>query len=89
MPYVDDNGVKLWYRISGSGDPLVLTGGFGLLHNQYDYVVDILAKKFQVIDWNYRGAGESDRAWLGSFTLDRWVDDLECVLKTLNLMLRF
>jgi 3-oxoadipate enol-lactonase len=85
MSYVDDNGVKLWYRISGSGEPLVLTGGFGLLHNQYDYVVDILAKEFQVIDWNYRGAGKSDRAWLSGFTLDRWVDDLECVLKTLNL----
>ena len=85
MPYVDDKGVKLWYRISGSGEPLVLTGGFGLLHNQFDYVLDILAKEFQVVDWNYRGAGESDRAWVGGYTLDRWVDDLECILDSLNL----
>ncbi len=84
MPYMDDDGVKLWYRISGSGEPLVLTGGFGLLHNQFDYVLDILAKEFQVIDWNYRGAGESDRAWVGGYTLDRWVDDLECILQALN-----
>ena len=84
MPHVDDHGVKLWYRIKGSGEPLVLSGGFGLLHNQFDYVVDILAKGFQVIDWHYRGAGESDRAWAGGYTLDRWVDDLEVILAHLN-----
>ena len=84
MPHVDDHGVKLWYRTKGSGAPLVLSGGFGLLHNQFDYVVDILAKDFQVIDWHYRGAGESDRAWVGGYTLDRWVDDLEVILAHLN-----
>jgi 3-oxoadipate enol-lactonase len=85
MPYVDDNGVKLWYRLSGSGEPLVLTGGFGLLHKQYEYVLASLTQEFQVIDWNYRGAGESDRAWVGGYTLDRWVDDLEIILQHLNL----
>src|SRR5215813_6655642 len=84
MPYVDDSGVKLWGRSSGQGEPLVLSGGFGLLHNQFDYVVDILAKEFQVIDWHYRGAGESDRAWVGGYPLDRWVDDLEVILNHLN-----
>ncbi|MBI3756426.1 MAG: alpha/beta hydrolase [Deltaproteobacteria bacterium] len=84
MPYVDDHGVKLWYRVSGSGEPLVLSGGFGLLHNQFDHVLELLAREFQVIDWNYRGAGESDRAWVGGYTLDRWVDDLELILSHLK-----
>jgi pimeloyl-ACP methyl ester carboxylesterase len=84
MPYVYDNGVGLWYRVTGSGEPLVLSGGFGLLHNQFDYVLELLAKEFQVIDWHYRGAGESDRAWVGGYTLDRWVDDLELILAHLN-----
>lgn len=84
MPYVDDHGVKLWHRVTGCGEPLVLSGGFGLLHNQFDYVLEILAKEFQVIDWNYRGAGESDRAWIGGYTLDRWVDDLELILDHLK-----
>jgi pimeloyl-ACP methyl ester carboxylesterase len=84
MPYVDDHGVKLWYRVSGGGEPLILSGGFGLLHNQFDHVLDLLAKEFQVIDWNYRGAGESDRAWIGGYSLDRWVDDLEVILNHLN-----
>jgi len=84
MPHVNDNGVQLWYRVTGNGEPLVLSGGFGLLHNQFDHVLDLLAKDFQVIDWNYRGAGESDRAWVGGYTLDRWVDDLELILAHLK-----
>jgi len=86
MPYVDDDGVKLWYQVTGDGPPLVLSGGFGLLHNQWDRVRPLLAKRFRVIDWNYRGAGRSDRAWPGGvYTQDRWVDDLEVVLAHLGL----
>jgi non-heme chloroperoxidase len=86
MAYIDDHGVKLWYQVTGHGQPIVLSGGFGLLHNQWDEVRPLLAKKFQVIDWNYRGAGKSDRAWPGGgYTQDRWVDDLEVVLNHLGL----
>ena len=86
MPYVDDNGVKVWYQVTGEGQPIVLSGGFGLLHNQWDAVRPYLARRFRVIDWNYRGAGNSDRAWPGGvYTQDRWVDDLEVVLDRLAL----
>jgi len=83
MPFVDDSGTKLWYQITGQkhGQPLVLSGGFGLLENQYDFVRELLGRHFQVIDWNYRGAGQSDRAWPGGvYHLDTWVDDLEKIL---------
>jgi 3-oxoadipate enol-lactonase len=86
MPYVSDGGVKLWYRIQGTGQPIVLSGGFGLLHNQWDAVRPHVTKRYQVIDWNYRGAGKSDRAWPGGvYNQDRWVDDLECVLAHLGI----
>lgn len=86
MPIVQDGGVDLWYQVTGSGPPLVLSGGFGLLHNQWDFVRDRLARHFSVIDWNYRGAGRSDRAWPGgTYHQDRWVDDLEVVLAHLKI----
>lgn len=85
MPYIEDKGTKLWYSISGQGEPLVLTGGFLLLHHQFDWIVDIMARDFQVINWNYRGAGLSDRLWEGGYSLDRYVDDLELILDTLKL----
>lgn len=86
MAYVNDNGVKLWYEVTGDGQPIVLSGGFGLLENQWDEVRPLLARHFKVIDWNYRGAGRSDRAWPGGvYNQDRWVDDLEVVLRHLGL----
>ena len=85
MPYVEDNGVKLWYDIEGSGEPLVLTGGFGCLHNQWEWIMKYLTPDFRVINWNYRGAGQSDLMWAGGYPFDRWVDDLEFILNTLNI----
>ena len=86
MPTLSDKGTDLWYEINGSGQPLVVSGGFGLLHNQFDFIREYLTPHFQVIDWNYRGAGQSDRAWPGKcFTQDTWVDDLEFILNELGL----
>lgn len=86
MPHAEDRGVKLWYEVTGEGQPVVLSGGFGLLNNQWDNVRPLLAEHCQVIDWNYRGAGQSDRAWPGGlFTQETWVDDLEIVLAHLGL----
>jgi pimeloyl-ACP methyl ester carboxylesterase len=85
MPFVDDAGCRLWYRVTGRGEPLVLTGGFGLLHDQYEFVRRQLARQFTVLDWNYRGAGNSDRSWPGgTYHLDRWVDDLEAIVAHLG-----
>ena len=86
MPTINDNGTDIWYEVTGSGPPLVMTGGFGLLDNQWDFVRDILVQRFQLIDWNYRGAGRSDRAWPGGrYDQETWVDDLEIVLDKLNI----
>jgi pimeloyl-ACP methyl ester carboxylesterase len=83
MAFVDDRGASLWYQVSGPADApaIVLSGGFGLLDNQWDFVRPLLARELRVIDWNYRGAGKSDRSWPGgAYTQDTWVDDLEKVL---------
>jgi pimeloyl-ACP methyl ester carboxylesterase len=87
MPTLNDHGTELWYQVTGPADApaIVLSGGFGLLDNQWDFVRPFLARELRVIDWNYRGAGKSDRAWPGgAYTQDTWVDDLEKVLAHLD-----
>ena len=80
MPHVQDQGVSLWYQVSGDGEALVTTGGWGLLHDQFHKIRPLLSTQLRVIDWNYRGCGHSDRSWVGGHSLDRWVDDLALIL---------
>lgn len=87
MPTVSDGPVDLWYEVRGPdpgvspGPAVVLTGGFGLLHDQFHTVVDTLAERHTVVNWHYRGCGRSTRTGPdGSWTVDRWADDLELVL---------
>jgi pimeloyl-ACP methyl ester carboxylesterase len=78
MPTVTDGPVELWFEASGEGPPLVLTGGFGLLEEQFHAVRPHLVDRFRVIDWNYRGSGRSTRDCEIGF--DRWVEDLDLVM---------
>jgi len=81
MAEVFDNGTKLWYEVTGDGDPLTLIGGFALLHNQFDFCNEILLDAgIQTIHWNYRGSGNSDWTMTEPFSIERWVDDLKVVL---------
>jgi pimeloyl-ACP methyl ester carboxylesterase len=71
--------------MKGEGEVLVLTGGFACLHNQWDWIEPFLENDLRLLNWNYRGAGQSDRYWAGGYLFDQWVDDLEYILDTLNL----
>lgn len=84
MPHVSDQGTDLWYEVAGDGPPVVLTGGWGLLDAQWHAVRPLLTEHMSCIDWNPRGCGQSDRAWPGGFTMDRWVDDLAVILDHLG-----
>ena len=85
MPYVNDQGTQLWFDVAGQGEPLVGTGGWGLLHEQFHAIRPLLTPHLKFIDWNYRGCGHSDRSWAGNVSVDRWVDDLVIVLDHLKL----
>ena len=53
------NGIEIAYNSSGSGDPVVLIGGFGMVKEGWVQQVAALEKHFQVITIDNRGAGES------------------------------
>ena len=84
--YAEVNGVKIWYVIKGSGDPIVLIpGGPGNSHIYFTPWFDELAKNHKVIYFDAFGRGMSDRAKDSSeYTFKRDVDDLEGLRKALG-----
>ncbi|HEY6625375.1 MAG TPA: alpha/beta hydrolase, partial [Ignavibacteriaceae bacterium] len=64
--YVNLNGVKLYYELYGSGDPLVLLHGNGGNIEGLKYQIEYFSKKYMVIALDCRGRGKSE---LGMETL--------------------
>jgi pimeloyl-ACP methyl ester carboxylesterase len=61
MPKATANGIELYYEIHGEGLPLVLISGIGYTNWQWHRMLPFLARHFQVITFDNRGVGESDK----------------------------
>ena len=59
MPRVKVNEVEVAYRVLGSGDPVILIGGFTMVKESWGLQVQGLAKHFRVITFDNRGVGET------------------------------
>jgi proline iminopeptidase len=81
------NGVKLYYKTIGHGEPIVmLHGGPGLFHDYLIPHMGDLAKDFQLIFYDQRGNGGSAlKPDQYDFNMDTMVEDLEGIRKAFNL----
>lgn len=61
MPTVVTNGINLYYELHGSGEPLVLIAGLGYDGWMWHKMIMGLAEQFQVISFDNRGVGQSDK----------------------------
>lgn len=55
------NGINLYYEIHGSGEPLLLIMGYGSNSGHWFVIRDRLAKEHQLIMFDNRGTGRSDK----------------------------
>ena len=69
------NGVNLWHRISGDGEPVVQIHGAGFGHFNFDPATPELSKQFRVVDFDMRGYGQSDKP-LQDYDMEVWADDV-------------
>ncbi len=84
------NGVRFWYRVAGHARknvaPLVfLHGGPG--YNSYSFSVlegPRLERSLQMVYFDQRGAGRSERPWTGHYQLDTLVEDVEALRRALG-----
>jgi pimeloyl-ACP methyl ester carboxylesterase len=70
--------VELYYNVQGNGPPIILCSGISVSFLHWKYLVPALCKKYRVIQWNYRGHGESETPTdYTTLTLSHLVEDLE------------
>lgn len=83
--YANVNGIKMYYEIHGSGQPLVLIhGGGSTIQTSFGKIMPVLAKTHKVIAVELQAHGHtSDRDAPTSFEQD--ADDVADLLKQLNI----
>lgn len=82
MPKIQANGINMHYEIHGTGDPVVLIGGLGADTFLWFRQTPELSKNFQVIVFDNRGSGESDKPE-EPYTIKMFADDTAGLLKAL------
>jgi pimeloyl-ACP methyl ester carboxylesterase len=85
MPRIEvEDGVEVFVRDLGEGDPIVFLHGWPLSHRMFEYQYHhLLAEGFRCIGIDHRGYGESDKPY-GGYDYDRFADDLKAVLEELD-----
>ncbi len=84
MPKILANGINIHYEIHGTGDPVVLIGGLGADTFLWFRQTPELSKAFQVIVFDNRGAGESDKPE-EPYSIKMFADDTAGLLKALGI----
>lgn len=85
--YVDANGVMIYYKIIGHGEPLlVVHGGPGASHDYFLPYLLPLARHNRVVFIDERGSGRSQQLENpADYTVENMVEDVEAVRQSLGL----
>jgi pimeloyl-ACP methyl ester carboxylesterase len=83
MPKVETGAINTYYEVHGKGEPLVMIHGLGSSVRDWEYQVDFFADKFQVITYDVRGHGKTDKP-IGPYNIPLFTDDLVRLLEVLD-----
>lgn len=78
------NGIDLYYEIHGSGEPLLLIEGLGYSAWMWYKQVPALSRRYQVILFDNRGAGNTDKPD-SEYSIEIMADDASGLLRTLGI----
>ena len=82
------NDISLNYELEGGGQCLVLTHGLADDLTLWSGQMEAFAKQYQVLAYDVRGYGQSDKPREG-YSLDIWADDLHRLLSVLGIKSSF
>lgn len=84
MPRIQTSTLNIYYEIAGTGPPLlVLSGTGGDLRNKPNIMDSPLTSTFQVISYDQRGLGQSEKPQDG-YTMTAYADDAAALLDALG-----
>jgi len=81
--YIDVNGIKLFYEVSGSGPAILLVHGNGEDHRIFDETAELLRKDYTVYALDSRDHGKSSR--VKTLGYDEMAEDVAEFVKIMNL----
>lgn len=84
MPYLNCKSVRLYYEISGKGFPIIFIHGLGSSAIDWKAQVDYFSKNYQVITFDLRGHGRSEKV-SGPYNVSQFAKDTVCILEKLNI----
>ena len=84
MPFKEINGINIYYEIHGEGEPVIF--GNGVFSNTLGWVNQLpeFSKKYQVILYDMRGQGQSDKP-AGKYTFELHAKDQKALLDELDI----
>ena len=84
MPFAELGQKRIWYEITGDGEPLVQLPGGALGLRNFSRVTPVLARHFRVVDFDVVGTGKSTPTPPG-YTLQDWTNDLRDLMDLLEI----
>jgi pimeloyl-ACP methyl ester carboxylesterase len=78
------NGIRMFYEIAGTGSPVVFVHGLGFTSDMWHYQIPVLAREYQVVSFDTRGHGRSDKP-SGPYDLQMYVDDVMALADLLRI----
>lgn len=84
MSYITANGLQIWTERKGEGDPLLfISGSGGDLRNKPGPLDGPLARQFEMVAYDQRGLGQTDKPD-GPYTMADYAEDAAGVLDELD-----
>lgn len=84
MPTVRVNDIDMYYEIHGEGEPVVLIAGLNSDHTLYRGIIPRLAERFQVVAFDNRGVGQTDKPDI-PYSIEMMADDTAGLLHALGI----
>ena len=86
MPFATAaDGARLYFEVLGSGEPLLLISGQSNDHHGWKYVLGDFSARYQVIVYDHRGTGSSDKPEAPAYSTRGFAADAIAILDHLQL----